>query len=344
MLKKLLIIISVSILFLAALFMARIPDFNFKYKDLTFNYDRKEIAGRLALPDNGKSSFPVAIFVHGDGAVNRTGNDEYLYFWESLLDQGIACFSWDKQGIGESQGNWEHQDMEDRALEVITAIEFLKERPEVGDNKIGLIGFSQAGWVMPYVSTLSNYPDFIVSVSGAINVFAQGEYLNSIRLEKMGFSKEEISTYNVLKSAMYDQMANGMTYEEYKEYWYTNLEKYEGEGSNPISLDRFIFSSNKWPDARDHLKNIKCPILGIFGGQDLNVDIEESVFVYLAELSKIEYNDYKIEIFPNGTHGLLKADKFQNNYPSLLDIVIYDEKIYADGFLELMTSWVKSKT
>lgn len=344
MIKKLHIIISISVLFLAALFIARIPDFNFKYKDLTFNYDGKEIAARLALPENGKSSFPVAIFVHGDGAVNRTGNDEYLYFWESLLDQGIACFSWDKQGVGESQGNWEHQDMKDRALEVIKAIEFLKNRPEVGDNKIGLIGFSQAGWVMPYVSTLSEYPDFIVSVSGAINVFTQGEYLNSIRLEKMGYSKEEISKYNVLKSGMYEQMANGMTYEEYKSYWYENLRKYEGEDATPDSLDRFIFSRYKWPDARDHLKNIKCPILAIFGGQDLNVDIKESVSIYMGELSNIKHNDFKIEIFPNGTHALLKADKYLFKNPTLLDLILYGDSIFADGFINLMATWVKSKT
>lgn len=344
MLKKIILTIVAIFVITGAILLLRLPDFDFIERDLFFTYSGKVLAGRMAIPRNINDPYPVAIFIHGDGPINRTGNDDYLYHWQRLTEAGIACFSWDKQGVGQSEGNWEHQDMEDRAREVIAAIEFLKTKPEVLEDKIGLIGFSQAGWVMPYVSTLSDYPDFIVSVSGAINVVSQGDYLNKKRLLKKGFSLEEIEEYKLLEHKLYEMISNGLSYNQYIDYWIEYLASYEGEGAEPMTYDRFIFSKNKWPDARNHLKNIKCPILAVFGKQDLNVDIIESMDVYNNELKKIDHPDYQIELFNNGTHALTKADLFQDKTISIMDIAWHGESIYADGYLDLITNWVKSRS
>lgn len=344
MLRKL-IVTTISIFILAGvLLLLRLPDFEFVERDYFFTYSNKVIAGRMAIPTDIDGPYPVAIFVHGDGPVNRTGNDDYLYHWQRLTKEGIACFSWDKQGIGESEGNWEHQDMEDRAREVIAAIEFLNTIPEVAGGKIGLIGFSQAGWVMPYVSTLSDYPDFIVSVSGAINVVSQGDYFNKKRLFNKGYSLEEIEEYKLRNHRMFEMIRNDLSYSQYVDYWVRNLSEYEGEGAKPMTNDRFIFSKNKWPDARDHLKNIDCPVLAIFGKQDMNVDINESIAIYKKEFTESSHPDFQIELFDNGTHALIRADLFLNKTVSLMDIILYGEGIYANGYLDLITEWVKSRT
>lgn len=342
--KKFIFILIISLIVVSfVIVILRIPEFDYLEKDLKFTYDNKIISGRMALPKNQSGPFPVAVFVHGDGPINKTGNDDYLYHWEKLTDEGIACFSWDKQGVGDSEGNWEHQDMKDRAEEVITAIDFLKSQPEVIDNKIGLIGFSQAGWVMPLVSTLSDYPDYIVSVSGAINVFEQGDYLNRKRLTAKGFNIENIDTYIELKHKMYSLIDNGMSYDDYKIYWNKHFKTYEGDDASPMSYDRYIFSKNSWPDARDHLKNIKCPVLAVYGDKDLNVDVNQSISVYREQFKKSGHNDYTIKVYKGGTHALTKDKLFKDGKISFFEILIYGEGIYVDGYLDLITNWIKGR-
>ena len=72
---------------------------------------------------------PLVIFVHGDG---KLGHDAFGYcehIWNELAKKGIASMSWDKKGIGQSTGKWLNQSIEDRANEVIAAIDFMKADP-----------------------------------------------------------------------------------------------------------------------------------------------------------------------------------------------------------------------
>lgn len=340
MIKK--IIFGIATLFLLAIIVAlfRLPSPKYIVDDIAFKHNNKNISGRLAIPRGKHGPFPVAIFVHGDGPVDKTGNGDYIYHWNRLTSQGIACFSWDKQGIGASDGNWEHQDMRDRALEVISAIEFLKKQDSINSHKIGLFGFSQAGWVIPYVSTLSSYPDFIVSISGAINVEAQGEFYNRNRLLRKGLSQVDINKYINNRQNILDLMHKGLTYSEYLGHWGKLIKPFEDLDSRPMSYNRFIFSKKKWPDVRDHINNIECPILLVFGDRDLNVDVNESIKIYNEYLSKQNHPHYKVKKFTNGTHSLVRADKFQDRAINLLDIIIYGENIYSNGYLDYIDQWL----
>ena len=70
--------------------------------DLSFASGDINLVGRLILPA-GEAPFPAIIWVHGSG---RTTRDEVGSLLDILVDEGIAVFTYDKRGVGDSGGNY----------------------------------------------------------------------------------------------------------------------------------------------------------------------------------------------------------------------------------------------
>ena len=68
-----------------------------------------------------------------------------------------------------------------------------------------------------------------------------------------------------------------------------------------------------YADATEDLKKVRCPVFGMFGEHDLNVDFQESFDTYQTILSETMPEDYQVKIYPNATHGLLQSDKFNRS-------------------------------
>ena len=114
------------------------------------------------------------VLVHGDGPQDRLSGGGYVPLINALLEAGITVASWDKPGIGASDGDWRDQSMEDRARDVRAALAALPTGP-----KRGALGFSQAGWVLPKLRAPD--ADFLVLIGPAISWQEQGAYYSSRR-------------------------------------------------------------------------------------------------------------------------------------------------------------------
>jgi dienelactone hydrolase len=320
---------------------------NYKSQTIHFEFQSDTIEGVVNLPKKkykkGKA-FPLVIFVHGDGALGRDAYGYYKPIWNELAKRGIASMSWDKKGEGKSAGNWLNQSMEDRAKEVIDAIEFIQADAHFDFTSIGLIGFSQAGWVMPKVATLSDYPDFIISVSGAINWKRQSDYLTRKRMELEGADSTMIEAQvrqNKIDSKIFN---HEITYQEYVEYQQEGCKIKNKKDCSLMSEDRFRFvQKNISSDAEEDLKNIRCPIFGVFGAEDLNVDFEESHQIYKRILSQSNTHNYQLKIYPKATHGLLKSKHFNYLNPGvdfLVKFKIFGKRAFVKDVLNDMGEFV----
>lgn len=162
---------------------------------ISFESQGDTMSGVLTRPTaSAQKAVALLVFVHGDGA---SVADEYGYnsiVWNRLAEADIASLSWDKKGVGRSQGDWLAQSMDDRAQEVVDALEHIADAYPDAFPTIGLIGFSQAGWVLPKVVQLSSRSDFMIIVSGAINWERQGEYLTRQRMALEGATQLQIDT------------------------------------------------------------------------------------------------------------------------------------------------------
>jgi predicted esterase len=291
--------------------------------------------------------FPLLIFVHGDGATNADNFGYYTYIWNILAENGIASMSWNKKGVEGSSGNWLTQSMLNRAEEVVSAIESIQEEHDQQFSSIGLIGFSQGAWVLPKVSTISKYPHYMISVSGAINWKRQSNYLTKKRLAGMAKNDKEIAR------AIEDNKESFTLFENsYAEYLLDAEKKcaeLAQEDCAVISPDRFNFiKKNINSDNSADLINIEHPVFAMFGEDDLNVDSHESYTVFDSIFSKSKAQNFKIKMYPKASHGLLKSDQFNKLDPGLwflMKMDFYGKDAFADEVLNDMVDFaLKHKT
>lgn len=121
-----------------------------------------QLTGTLISPSTG-GRHPAIVLVHGSGAENR----EYMLPWARfVIRHGIAVLGYDKRGVGESTGDWNAATYEDLAGDTVAAVEYLKTRRDIDPAQIGLLGISQAGWIMPLAAVRSKDVAFLISISG----------------------------------------------------------------------------------------------------------------------------------------------------------------------------------
>lgn len=302
------------------------------------------LCGTLVLPDADRGSVLVAIFVHGDGPADADYYGYYRPFWNSLAKSGIASFSWDKPGVGDSSGNWLDQSMEERAAETSAAARHLAQRAEIDAKKIGVIGFSQAGWVLPQLASKA-WLNYLVFVSTAIDWTQQGNYMMKRRWGSRATSDPD----GYKRAAERNQLINELLQNNDKTHGdYLELIRQTGSSDanvkNAMSPSRFAFARrNMHENAVASLSNINVPVLALFGADDLNVDIENSVSVYKRVFNEPPTAQFSYRIYSGATHGLTKSWLSNRQVPGgwfIVLINVLEDALFANGVLEDFVDFV----
>ena len=128
------------------------------------------LASQLELPP-GPGPHPILVVVHGSGRIERGLFNCETSPW---LARGVGLLCFDKRGVGQSTGRYRNvvprtsvEVFPVLAGDVVAVVNYLAEMPEIDTGRIGLLGASQAGWIMPLAASLSGEIDFIISISGA---------------------------------------------------------------------------------------------------------------------------------------------------------------------------------
>jgi uncharacterized protein len=100
----------------------------------------------------------------------------FWYFPIFLTRQRIAVLRFDDRGVGKSTGDHNLATTKDFASDVLSAIEYLKYRKDVGP--IGLIGHSEGAIIAPMVANLNDKVSFVVMLGGTGISGSEGSYLN----------------------------------------------------------------------------------------------------------------------------------------------------------------------
>jgi uncharacterized protein len=121
---------------------------------------------------------PGIVIVHGSESGDRDGYDLLVNFYSSL---GYAVLTYDKRGAGDSGGTYQEYPspgyVESLSGDALGALRALATRPYVDTGHLGLVGASQAGWIIPRVATRSPLVRFAVITAGpAMSVGEQGLY------------------------------------------------------------------------------------------------------------------------------------------------------------------------
>jgi dienelactone hydrolase len=129
------------------------------------------LAYTLDLPA-GPGPFPAIVAGHGSGKVTR---DQLAGFAAQWTRMGFAVLRFDKRGTGESTGQFVFVGTKDSptvfpelASDIVAAARFLRTRPEIDPHRIGLAGWSQAGWILPLAARELGDAAFLVLFSGPV--------------------------------------------------------------------------------------------------------------------------------------------------------------------------------
>jgi pimeloyl-ACP methyl ester carboxylesterase len=307
------------------------PPFYYNSEEVTFQNvkDSVTLAGTLTFPKDG-DNFPVAVLISGSGAQNR--NEEIMghkLFWvlaDYLAKQGIAVLRYDDRGTAASTGNFKDALTQDFAVDVETAVDFLKTRPEINQKAIGLIGHSEGGIIAPMVA--SNRPDdigFIVLLAG---VTIPGDKVMKLQKElslrslgsSEGYIKQEMLFDNelmqVITTTPLDNLAEDLT--TFTETYLKNNPNFaKNRGMTTQKYVTTVVKSytNPWfynllnynPDTA--LKNTACPILALNGENDTQVPYKENLAVLQQLKAAYPEKNITTKSYPKLNHLFQESEK-----------------------------------
>jgi dienelactone hydrolase len=133
----------------------------------------------------GNGPFPGVVICHGSGRVTKEDGASYV---PPLLARGFAVLRYDKRGVGQSTGTYRGVSAENSVAQIAelagdlaAGAAFLASRPGIDGRRIGLLGTSQAGWVMVAAAADSDEVRFVVAVTGSVLPVGENIFYEDLR-------------------------------------------------------------------------------------------------------------------------------------------------------------------
>ena len=146
------------------------PRYEIDTTDVWISSDGVQLGASYYVPQGLTEPLPAAVIVHGSSPSTR---NDVGFFTRMCLNLGFAVLAYDKRGVGESTGRYRPFNVQDSenifeelAADVQAATRWLKTQKEVDATRIGLVGGSQAGWIMPLAASKTDGVRFIVAFAG----------------------------------------------------------------------------------------------------------------------------------------------------------------------------------
>jgi dipeptidyl aminopeptidase/acylaminoacyl peptidase len=254
------------------------------FTDVVFPSGQLTLAGMLFIPE-GQGPFPAVVMIHGSG-ISQRNDPWYLTVVQRLQEHGVAVLLPDKRGSEKSQGDWTKTGFHDLAVDVTAAMDYIRSQSIFPCGRIGVMGFSQGGWIAPIVADQDEDVAFVVTMSGA----------DVTTDEQLLFSETNSLTDIVLLRFLAERLAP-LTAEIVRR---TDFWKIIG-GFDPIPY---------W-------KDVAVPAFLAFGENDRNVPVEESV----ARIRALGKDNLLTRIYPAGGHGITDPSTQKIQEAFLQDLV-----------------------
>lgn len=297
--------------------------------EVEFDWQGLNLAGTLHLPD-GPGPHPAIVMLQGSGPSDRDAEGYLIPIRDVFLEAGVAVYSFDKPGCGESTGRWQDYALGGRASQAAVAREVIATRREVVSGMVGFWGQSQGGWLVQMLAARHEDLPFAISNSGpSIGVESQDLYAIEHTMQADGCTEAEIEQALEFVRAGHTAAAEGLGYSTVLteliepasgETWsrYVPIE----DEADWQSVSRFV---NEAYDPLEVIPRIVCPFLAVYGARDVLVPAWESAREVGEALGRAPTVDSTVVVFPRGDHRIrdVEGDGF------------------APGYLDLLRDWLR---
>jgi pimeloyl-ACP methyl ester carboxylesterase len=273
--------------------------------------DGVALAGELHLPP-GPGRHPAIVFVHGSERATAA-QDFDIVGLQRAVDAGFAVLVIDKRGLGATPGQFqESADIEATAADVLAQVRFLRARPDIRANGVGLYGVSRGGWVAPLAATRSSDVAFVVMVSGpAVTPNEANIYQRGQELLAAGASAEDVAAISAYRQVLWPYLGSGQgfdaasaAWEQAKgQPWAARLEGFERPfPPEALAADGFAYFRAGVFDPYPVLARLRTPVFAAFGSNDRLIPVERSMA--LMRQAFAGHPDATIRLFEGAGHGM----------------------------------------
>lgn len=252
------------------------------------------LAGTLTVP-RGAGPHPAVVLISGSGPQDRNeeimGHKPFAVIADHLTRQGVAVLRMDDRGVGESTGDFALATHDDFVTDAIAAIDWLKQRPGINPQQIGLVGHSEGGVVAPIAAVTR--PDdvaFVVMLAGVgvpmqELLAQQGEDIS----QSMGLTPGSLSRDRTHQQEFYRLLRNedGLPDDQLKQaltrLTMDSLEELSEEDREKLGVTPTVIAArletvmSPWfrhlaqYDPGPTLERVRCPLLALNGELDVQV-------------------------------------------------------------------------
>lgn len=316
------------------------------------------LAGTLTLP-TGAGPHPGVVLVTGSGAQDRDetllGHKPFLVLSDHLTRNGIAVLRLDDRGTGQSTGSFAAATSEDFARDASAALRWLRARPEVKDDAVGIVGHSEGGMIGPMVA--ARYPDdvnFLVLLAGPGMPSAELLMLQGALISRAGGESEaEVQRTIALQRELFSAIAQtadstalharlreisarfraSLTAEERAQPGYS-------DATMEATLGTLVSPWYRWfirYDPAPALRATRVPVLALNGSLDLQVPPDENLAGIVQGLRAAGNRDVTTEELPGLNH------LFQTATTGAPSEYAQIEETMAPVVLERVTAWIRAR-
>lgn len=328
-----------------------------------FNGSNK-FEGTLTLPNRSQGGkYPALVLITGSGAQTRdeevAGFKVFKVLAEHFTKNGIVVLRYDDRNTGNSVGiSIDSSTTADFADDAISAVEYLKKRYDINPNLIGILGHSEGGIVASIAASKCEDIAFVISMAGT-GVPGKDIILEQTKLIQQ-VSKVDTFDIQVTEKFLQRMIETSIADTGWEELSFDLKVKFEEEydklpddvksfyQSKENFVEKMVYNQvntfkSRWMkffltyNPVESLKQVKCPVLLLFGGKDLQVPYYQNEKPMLEALQEAKNNDVTSKIFWEANHLFQKAETgLPSEYKNL-------EKKFTDGFLDFVTSWILTR-
>jgi pimeloyl-ACP methyl ester carboxylesterase len=263
----------------------------------------------------------------------------------ALNRAGFAVLRYDKRGVGGSSGDYDAATTADFASDAAAAVAWLKRQPHIDATRIGVLGHSEGGIIVPAVADTDKTVAFVVMIAGPCVRGDKLFVLQSVMTAKAyGASDEYIAKRKVFDQELYNAITAAPSPSAALDRAKTLVAQgvadklVDANEADTLAKDdttpreRYFLAYDPAPT----LARLRVPVLVLNGSLDVQVPARENL---AAAREALKNNPQATIIELPGMNHLLQDAK--TGAPSEYGDI---EETVSPAALEVITDWLSSNS
>jgi pimeloyl-ACP methyl ester carboxylesterase len=264
----------------------------------------------------------VVIYLNGEGPNTRT---DLLPTAFALLQEGFAAVVFDQRHAGESTGAENSGSFHERSLRAAqdaTAVSRMISRDSrFAELPIGVLGWSQGGWIGSIVVTQNTDLDFYINVAGNVDAgWRQWRHAMVSRLTRSGVEQQGLLNANTYFDAFYGVMLGKVKWSHYlsarttareQSWWPVMKRRYVAEWESEQEAHEYG-EKEKLHDPSSDIQAVSVPSLGVFFEFDQSSS-PASPGIFATALTNSKSPSFTVVQLPGLQHGSWVVESYADS-------------------------------